>query len=694
MARVVVVPGTLVEWFLLGRASPGELQRFTQDAGIVADVWLTFAQDLNSPQRVLLAPVDGVPATEVAALLHDALRRYRADPAQTGEIDGDLLLPDPPPSRAFPSVSPLESFVAVTLYFDELIRVVLPLTHWWRSKGLDAVRDKEASAEFRDNLETHIAQRLGPLPSLAQQQAQRPLAAPRPMGRSTDGKILEATSIVALIGLMALAARDPDALTPLSSFADKPADQSAWTQEHAELIARAAVRELRRPALSANVSSWLTTRLARGPAPALVQRVFLDRASHLADAEAVCTVKADAATRVFNISCRNLTWAVLDSGVAASHPAFDEFDTGADGRPVRTGRSRVRATYDLTLVDRIRNFDLVTENTEYRDGVILDIIRDLRHLPGQRAADFDKIATANLRAIAVQLKQRLLPDWGLIEPLIRIDRSEDADLRSDHGTHVAGILAGDWREPTAEATGEADEEVVLQGVCPDISIYDLRVIHPGSMKNTEFAVIAALEFVRYLNSRAAGPPLIHGVNISLSIPHEVRNYGCGVTPICQACDDLVQAGVVVVAAAGNRGWNEREIGFGNFVFCSITDPGNAQRVITVGATHRAKPHTYGVSYFSSRGPTGDGRSKPDLVAPGEKIRGPVRGGADDELDGTSMAAPFVSGAAAMLMARNRELMGNPQRIKELLCENATDLGRERYFQGHGLVDVLRALQGV
>jgi subtilisin family serine protease len=188
--------------------------------------------------------------------------------------------------------------------------------------------------------------------------------------------------------------------------------------------------------------------------------------------------------------------------------------------------------------------------------------------------------------------------------------------------------------------------------------------------------------------------VVHGVNVSMSIPHDVRNYGCGATPLCVACDRLVNSGVVVVAAAGNRGWNEQEIGFGNFVFCSITDPGNAREVITVGSTHRAKPHTYGVSYFSSRGPTGDGRIKPDLVAPGEQIRGPVRGDADDELDGTSMAAPFVSGAAAMLLARHRELLGNPRRVKQILCDTATDLGRERYFQGCGLLDVLRALQSV
>jgi serine protease AprX len=232
-------------------------------------------------------------------------------------------------------------------------------------------------------------------------------------------------------------------------------------------------------------------------------------------------------------------------------------------------------------------------------------------------------------------------------------------------------------------------------VCPDIYLYDLRVIHPKDRKSTEFAILAALEYVQFANRRTAGmKQLIHGVNISLSIPHEVRNYACGSTPICVACDNLVGAGVVVVAAAGNRGWIEQEIGFGNFVFCSITDPGNAQDVITVGATHRLKPHTYGVSFFSSRGPTGDGRCKPDLVAPGEKIKGPVLGNADDELDGTSMAAPFVSGAAAMLIARHGELFGNPRRVKQILCESATDLGREKYFQGHGLLDVLRALQSV
>ena len=260
----------------------------------------------------------------------------------------------------------------------------------------------------------------------------------------------------------------------------------------------------------------------------------------------------------------------------------------------------------------------------------------------------------------------------------------------EHGTHVAGILAGDWRQ---EDPAGPDHQI--QGVCPDIELHDLRVFDEKGAGD-EFAILAALQYVRWVNSNAAAP-VIHGVNLSLSLDHEVGAYACGRTPVCDECERLLGSGTVVVVAAGNEGRAYYSMASGTaegYRQISITDPGNADGVITVGATHRHQPHTYGVSYFSSRGPTGDGRMKPDLVAPGEKITGPVPNVGLKSLDGTSMAAPHVSGAAALLMARHPELIGSPREVKRVLCATATDLGRERYFQGAGVVDALRAIQAV
>jgi serine protease AprX len=146
---------------------------------------------------------------------------------------------------------------------------------------------------------------------------------------------------------------------------------------------------------------------------------------------------------------------------------------------------------------------------------------------------------------------------------------------------------------------------------------------------------------------------------------------------------------------------------------TINDPGNSALAITVGATHKDSPHTYGVSYFSSKGPTGDGRAKPDLVAPGERIiscatgaqlesmrhlfKSGIAGGhpaAYIDMSGTSMAAPHVSGAIAAFLSIRREFVGRPEEIKRIFLASATSLGRERYFEGHGLVDLMRAIQSI
>jgi subtilisin family serine protease len=156
--------------------------------------------------------------------------------------------------------------------------------------------------------------------------------------------------------------------------------------------------------------------------------------------------------------------------------------------------------------------------------------------------------------------------------------------------------------------------------------------------------------------------------------------------------------VVVVAAAGNSGFDQTDGGPASagtgFQVGGITDPGNAAEGITVGATHRFQPDRYGASFFSSKGPTADGRLKPDLLAPGEGIYSAVGRKDFAAKDGTSQAAPHVSGAAALLIGRNSELLGEPERVKHLLVSSATDLGRDRNFQGSGLLDVFRALQAL
>ncbi|AWN44715.1 hypothetical protein DK389_21545 [Methylobacterium durans] len=400
------------------------------------------------------------------------------------------------------------------------------------------------------------------------------------------------------------------------------------------------------------------------------------------------TVKADAAHCLFNLDTSGIRWGIVDSGVDATHPAF--FDRAklrasqpGGGPPAArqpwADLTRVAATYDFTFLRRLISTG---------------------RMPTGRAGGWPDRAQA--RAIngrfqrEIEILRRRYDeggdlDWSVIEPLIRVPHGPDYRApRSNHGTHVAGILAGDWpRDENPE--GDVD----LRGICPALEIYDLRVFADDGSGGDEFTIQSALEFVTYLN-RNRQVPVIHGVNLSLSIPHEVESFACGRTPICDECNRLAGQGVVVVAAAGNRGWVDglAENQFGDFRSITVTDPGNASEVITVGSTHRVEPHTYGVSYFSSRGPTGDGRMKPDVVAPGEKILGPTPGGGLRRLDGTSMAAPHVSGAAALLMARHRELIGDPRRVKDVLCRTATDLGRERYFQGNGLVDVLRAIQSI
>ena len=89
-------------------------------------------------------------------------------------------------------------------------------------------------------------------------------------------------------------------------------------------------------------------------------------------------------------------------------------------------------------------------------------------------------------------------------------------------------------------------------MCPQLSLYDLRVFD-NEGRGDEFAILCAIEFVGWLNRDRANP-VVHGVNLSLALAHDVDSFACGQTPICEACNHLVGAGTVVVTAAGNTGF--------------------------------------------------------------------------------------------------------------------------------------------
>ena len=132
-------------------------------------------------------------------------------------------------------------------------------------------------------------------------------------------------------------------------------------------------------------------------------------------------------------------------------------------------------------------------------------------------------------------------------------------------------------------------------------------------------------------------------------------------------------GLVVIVAAGNLGPDPE----------SITIPGNCRKVITVGA----------FDHYSGCGPTSECICKPELVAPGTRIiscySGFRRGVYYTRKSGTSMAAPAVAGAVALLLEQEPELTN--VEVKMRLKEAAVDTGMPKNCQGWGMPDLRRLL---
>jgi len=288
-----------------------------------------------------------------------------------------------------------------------------------------------------------------------------------------------------------------------------------------------------------------------------------------------------------------------------------------------------------------------------------------------------------------------------------LDQNAPADIdaardRFGHGAHVAGIIAGQHTARTTDG-----EERQMSGMAPSANLVIYKVLDNNGSGEDSW-IIKALDHIFETNERA-GHTIIHGVNLSLGGDFDVESFNCGYTPLCVELRRLWRQGVVVVIAAGNEGFASLSTSDGDTIQAnmgmSLGDPGNLEEAIVVGSVHKERPHTFGTSFFSSRGPTADGRMKPDCVAPGERILS-VRNDArtlganatiEDlytEMSGTSMAAPHVSGLIAAFLSKRQEFIGRPDDVKEILLNNCTDLGRQRNMQGAGMPNLVKMLVNV
>ena len=259
------------------------------------------------------------------------------------------------------------------------------------------------------------------------------------------------------------------------------------------------------------------------------------------------------------------------------------------------------------------------------------------------------------------------PKSGASAPSTRLAFSDDD---SSHGTHVAGIAAGN----ADTATGQGR----ISGVAPRAYLGNYKVF---------------VQTDSGLSPNANSPAIVAAIEAAVADGMDVINFSGGepeIEPsrdiVALALDAAAVAGVVPVIAAGND--------YTDFGAGSVSSPANSESAIAVAAVS-ISGNTRTHAEFSSVGPTTISlRLKPDVAAPGVDVLSSVPGGGWSELSGTSMASPHVAGAAALL--RQRHPAWTVAQLKSALVETGLDsvVGRGRpagpRFQGGGVVALQRA----
>jgi len=240
-----------------------------------------------------------------------------------------------------------------------------------------------------------------------------------------------------------------------------------------------------------------------------------------------------------------------------------------------------------------------------------------------------------------------------------VDYENDFDY-DGHGTHCAGILVGNGKSSNFKYIG----------VAPDADLYSFKVLDKEGLGEMNW-FISAID--RAVDPNQDGVFSDHLDIISISAG--TQKPGIPIDPLCNAVNNAVDRGLIVVAAAGNNYTGRNN---------TITSPGCAEKSICVGSTLNSDT----IASFSAKGPVEYGNiylEKPDIVAPGVKITSTKLLGGYCELSGTSMSTPHVAGAIALLLQSKPEL--EPSEVKNIIKNNAIDLGYENNIEGSGLLNI-------
>ncbi len=261
------------------------------------------------------------------------------------------------------------------------------------------------------------------------------------------------------------------------------------------------------------------------------------------------------------------------------------------------------------------------------------------------------------------------PHNDLIRPKNRIigfkdfvgDKTNPYD-DNGHGTHVAGIIASNGYSSNRK----------YMGIAPNANILAVKALDDAGSGNTS-DIVSAIDWVVKTKDQYNTKIL----NLSLGSP---ANNPLNSDPLVRAVDAATRAGLIVIVAAGNSGPSAK----------TILSPGNSSNVITVGAVddkRTSDPSDDTIANFSSRGPTKEGLRKPDVVAPGVSIMSLSNKSSDGYVtsSGTSMATPLVSGSAALLLGRHKNL--TPSQVKSMFMGSCTDLKDKQENQGAGIIDL-------